>query len=254
MDSFGLGLTLDTTLLEQADKTLENMQKNSQLIMQNLTRGFTAFSEGKISDFTKVFENMSKAMDKISKTTVSLDFDTSGLQKGLGYISQLTTETEKIQRKGTKLFFNPNELSTAEVSSRLSNLYDMAEALGHVLKVLSEYPQKIREAENEIAKIDSLLKRTKAGSKENTRYSAQKSDVETSLKKMREELAESKLKFGDLDAARIAERGLKEEIAITQQQLAWTKKTKAEQLAAITSYNNKIIADEKARTKEVETE
>lgn len=258
MESFGLGLTLDTTLLEKADKTLENMQKNSQLIMQNLTRGFTAFSEGKISDFTKVFENMSKAMDKISKTTVSLDFDTSGLQKGLGYISQLTTEIEKIQRKGTKLFFNPNELyttteSTAEVSSRLSNLYDMAEALGHVLKVLSEYPQKIREAENEIAKIDSLLKRTKAGSKKNTLYSEKKIDVETSLKKMREELAESKLKFGDLDAARLAESGLKEEIKITQQQLAWTKKTKAEQLAAITSYNNKIIADEKARTKEVET-
>ena len=37
LDSLGLGLTLDTTILEKADKTLENMQKNSKLIMQNLT-------------------------------------------------------------------------------------------------------------------------------------------------------------------------------------------------------------------------
>ena len=258
LDSLGLGLTLDTTLLEKADKTLENMQKNSKLIMQNLTRGFTAFSEGKIGDFTKVFENMSKAMDKINNTNVSLDFDTSGLQKGLGYISQLTTEIEKMQRTGAKQFFNPNELyttmeSTAEVSSRLNNLYAYAERLGQVLKILSEYPQKIREAENEIAKIDSLLKRTKAGSEKNNLYSQQKLEVETALKKMQNELAETKRLFGDLDSARIAERGLKEVIEITQQQLAWTKKTKAEQLAAITSYNNKIISDEKARTKEVET-
>ena len=258
LDSLGLGLTLDTTLLEKADKTLENMQKNSKLIMQNLTRGFTAFSEGKIGDFTKVFENMSKAMDKINNTNVSLDFDTSGLQKGLGYISQLTTEIEKMQRTGAKQFFNPNELyttmeSTAEVSSRLNNLYAYAERLGQVLKILSEYPQKIREAENEIAKIDSLLKRTKAGSEKNNLYSQQKLEVDTALKKMQNELAETKRLFGDLDSARIAERGLKEVIEITQQQLAWTKKTKAEQLAAITSYNNKIISDEKARTKEVET-
>lgn len=258
LDSLGLGLTLDTTLLEKADKTLENMQKNSKLIMQNLTRGFTAFNEGKIGDFTKVFENMSKAMDKINNTTVSLDFDTSGLQKGLGYISQLTTEIEKMQRTGAKQFFNPNELyttmeSTAEVSSRLNNLYAYAERLGQVLKILSEYPQKIREAENEIAKIDSLLKRTKAGSEKNNLYSQQKLEVETALNKMQNELAETKRLFGDLDSARIAERGLKEVIEITQQQLAWTKKTKAEQLASITSYNNKIIADEKARTKEVET-
>lgn len=258
LDSLGLGLTLDTTLLEKADKTLENMQKNSKLIMQNLTRGFTAFNEGKIGDFTKVFDNMSKAMDKINNTTVSLDFDTSGLQKGLGYISQLTTEIEKMQRTGAKQFFNPNELyttmeSTAEVSSRLNNLYAYAERLGQVLKILSEYPQKIREAENEIAKIDSLLKRTKAGSEKNNLYSQQKLEVETALKKMQNELAETKRLFGDLDSARIAERGLKEVIEITQQQLAWTKKTKAEQLASITSYNNKIIADEKARTKEVET-
>lgn len=258
LDSLGLGLTLDTTLLEKADKTLENMHKNSKLIMQNLTRGFTAFNEGKIGDFTKVFENMSKAMDKINNTTVSLDFDTSGLQKGLGYISQLTTEIEKMQRTGAKQFFNPNELyttmeSTAEVSSRLNNLYAYAERLGQVLKILSEYPQKIREAENEIAKIDSLLKRTKAGSEKNNLYSQQKLEVETALKKMQNELAETKRLFGDLDSARIAERGLKEVIEITQQQLAWTKKTKAEQLASITSYNNKIIADEKARTKEVET-
>lgn len=258
LDSLGLGLTLDTTLLEKADKTLENMQKNSKLIMQNLTRGFTAFNEGKIGDFTKVFENMSKAMDKINNTTVSLDFDTSGLQKGLGYISQVTTEIEKMQRTGAKQFFNPNELyttmeSTAEVSSRLNNLYAYAERLGQVLKILSEYPQKIRDTENEIAKIDSLLKRTKAGSEKNNLYSQQKLEVETALKKMQNELAETKRLFGDLDSARIAERGLKEVIEITQQQLAWTKKTKAEQLAAITSYNNKIIADEKARTKEVET-
>ena len=258
LDSLGLGLTLDTTLLEKADKTLENMQKNSKLIMQNLTRGFTAFNEGKIGDFTKVFENMSKAMDKINNTTVSLDFDTSGLQKGLGYISQVTTEIEKMQRTGAKQFFNPNELyttmeSTAEVSSRLNNLYAYAEKLGQVLKILSEYPQKIRETENEIAKIDSLLKGTKAGSEKNNLYSQQKLEAETALNEMRNELAETKRLFGDLDSARIAERGLKEIIEITQQQLAWTKKTKAEQLAAITSYNNKIIADEKARTKEVET-
>lgn len=258
LDSLGLGLTLDTTLLEKADKTLENMQKNSKLIMQNLTRGFTAFNGGKIGDFTKVFDNMSKAMDKINNTTVSPDFDTSGLQKGLGYISQLTTEIEKMQRTGAKQFFNPNELyttmeSTAEVSSRLNNLYAYAERLGQVLKILSEYPQKIRETQNEIAKIDSLLKGTKAGSEKFNLYSQQKLEAETALKEMQNELAETKRLFGDLDSARIAERGLKEVIEITQQQLAWTKKTKAEQLAAITSYNNKIIADEKARTKEVET-
>ena len=48
MDSLGLGLTLDTTLLEKADKTLENMQRNSQLIMQNLNKGFSAFNRGDI--------------------------------------------------------------------------------------------------------------------------------------------------------------------------------------------------------------
>ena len=100
LDSLGLGLTLDTTLLEKADKTLENMHKNSKLIMQNLTRGISAFDDGKIKSFSSTIKHISDSLDKISKTTVSPDFDTRGLAKGVGYVTELVSEIEKMRREG----------------------------------------------------------------------------------------------------------------------------------------------------------
>lgn len=258
LDSLGLGLTLDTTLLEKADKTLENMHKNSKLIMQNLTKGISAFNEGKISDFSRVFDEMAKSMDKLSKTTVSPDFDTKGLEKGLGYVTELTAEIEKMQRAGTKEFFNPENLYTTTKSLTEATLllkYFRAEAakVGDAIKAFLFNPIQISEAENKIKALKASLKGLSTDDDAYADTTLALKQEEDRLKDLEEELEAAKKAYGDLDSARLKSKEIIEQTAKAEQLVSWSSKTKAEQLAAITSYNNKIIAEERARTKEVET-
>ena len=258
LDSLGLGLTLDTTLLEKADKTLENMHKNSKLIMQNLTRGITAFNEGKISDFSRVFDEMAKSMDKLSKTTVSPDFDTKGLEKGIGYVTELTAEIEKMQRAGTKEFFNPENLYTTtksltEATLLLKYFRAEAEKVGDAIKAFLFNPIQISEAENNIRMLNAKLSSLSPDDEAYADATVALKQEEDRLKDLEKELQKAKDAYGDLDSARLKSKEIIEQTSKAEQLVSWSSKTKAEQLAAITSYNNKIIADERARTKEVET-
>ena len=139
MESFGLGLTLDTTLLEKADKTLENMQKNSKLIMQNLTRGFTAFNEGKMGNFTKVFDDVSKAMDRLSNAKVSPDFDTKGQEKYIDRMEHLLTIVEKMSKIDGAKFFDPTEVYVTDK--------DATDIFGD-MQALQEHKKEIEELVN----------------------------------------------------------------------------------------------------------
>lgn len=258
LDSLGLGLTLDTTLLEKADKTLENMHKNSKLVMQNLTRGITAFNEGKISDFSRVFDEMAKSMDKLSKTTVSPDFDTKGLEKGIGYVTELTAEIEKMQRAGTKEFFNPENLYTTtksltEATLLLKYFRTEAKKVGDAIKTFLFNPIQISEAENNIKSLKASLKGLSTDDEAYAETTIALKQEEDRLKDLEKELEDAKKAYGDLDSARLKSKEIIEQTSKAEQLVSWSSKTKAEQLAAITSYNNKIIADERARTKEVET-
>ena len=144
LDSLGLGLTLDTTLLEKADKTLENMQKNSKLIMQNLTRGFTAFSEGKIGNFTQVFDDVSKAMDRLSKAKVSPDFDTKGQEKYIDRMEHLLTIVEKMSKIDNAKFFNPTEVYATdkrpdEIFAEMGELEEYKKGLKELVDISENY-------------------------------------------------------------------------------------------------------------------
>lgn len=144
MDSFGLGLTLDTTLLEKADKTLENMQKNSKLIMQNLTRGFTAFNEGKIGNFTQVFDDVSKAMDRLSKAKVSPDFDTKGQEKYIDRMEHLLTIVEKMSKIDNAKFFDPTEVYATdkrpdEIFAEMGELKEYKKGLKELVDISENY-------------------------------------------------------------------------------------------------------------------
>lgn len=251
LDSLGLGLTLDTTLLEKADKTLENMQKNSKLIMQNLTRGFTAFNEGKIGDFAKVFDSISKSMQKLKDTKVSLDFDTNGLERGLDLISQITLSIEKMAAAGTKQFFDPTNIYTTSKSmkeaadevSRLKNELDAVHKAMHDMVGTQE------ELNALIAKRAEIKLHNPSTFTENQEFM----DALARVDEINKAKAAAEAKYGDMEGARMAERRLIESIEIAKKELEWTKMTKAQQMAAVVSYNQKIIADEKKRASEVES-
>lgn len=260
LDSLGLGLTLDTTLLEKADKTLENMHKNSKLIMQNLTRGISAFDDGKINNFSSTIKHISDSLDKISKTSVSPDFDTRGLAKGVGYVTELVSEIEKMQKAGTKQFFNTDALYTTKVSvtetaMALKNLRDEADRVDTAIRVFLQFPDLIDASKKRVQELRDELK--SINKKQNPeQYAATTVELDVERKKLqglKDTLAEVKKEYGNLNNARLKSKQIIEQIAIAEDLHSWTSKTKAEQLAAITSYNNKIIAEERARTKEVET-
>ena len=150
LDSLGLGLTLDTTLLEKADKTLENMTKNSKLVMQNLTRGITAFNEGKIGDLSKVVNNVTESLDKLSKTKVSPDFDTSGQEKYIDRMHHLLGIVEKMSKiKGVKLF-DPTEVYATDkrpdqIFAEMGELQEHKKELAEAVDILDNYVAKQRE-------------------------------------------------------------------------------------------------------------
>lgn len=147
LDSLGLGLTLDTTLLEKADKTLENMQKNSKLIMQNLTRGFTAFNEDKIGNLTKPLDNVAEALDRISKAKVSPDFDTSGQDKFIDRLQQIMSMVEKMSKINGAKFFDPTEVYATEkrpdeIFAEIGELQEYKKGARELIDILDNYAQK----------------------------------------------------------------------------------------------------------------
>lgn len=171
MDSLGLGLTLDTTLLEKADKTLENMQKNSQLIMQNLTRGFTAFNDGKMGNFTQVFDDVSKAMDRLSKAKVSPDFDTKGQEKYIDRMEHLLTIVEKMSKIDNAKFFDPTEVYATdkrpdEIFAEMGELKEYKEKLQGLIEVVNNYGEtqsnlskQARKQKEDISKQENEVKK-----------------------------------------------------------------------------------------------
>lgn len=163
LDSLGLGLTLDTTLLEKADKTLENMQRNSQLIMQNLNKGFSAFNRGDITDFSKPFDAIKKAMDTIKNSKVSIEFDSAGQDRFLDGLNQIMEQVERIRQIGevgdNKVrFFDPSEVKVTTES--LTELKAKAEEIGtafkEVQKELSLAFEFGKDVSGNDAKIDKL--------------------------------------------------------------------------------------------------
>lgn len=158
LDSLGLGLTLDTTLLEKADKTLENMHKNSKLVMQNLTRGITAFNEGKIADFTQVLGHMSSALDKLSKTEVSPDFDTTGQDKFIDRMQHIMSMMEKMSKiKGAK-FYDPTEVYVTdkrpdEIFAEMGELSKHKKELKELIDIAENYGSLQLELKEKMGKL-----------------------------------------------------------------------------------------------------
>lgn len=166
MDSLGLGLTLDTILLEKADKTLENMQKNSKLIMQNLTRGFTAFNEGKIGNFTQVFDDVSKAMDRLSKAKVSPDFDTKGQEKYIDRMEHLLTIVEKMSKIDVAKFFDPKEVYATdkrpdEIFAEMGKLKEYKEELKGLIEVVNNYGEAQKSLSEQARKQEADISKQK---------------------------------------------------------------------------------------------
>ena len=163
LDSLGLGLTLDTTLLAKADKTLENMHRNSQLIMQNLNRGFSAFNRGDISDFSKPFDAIKKAMDTIKNSKVSVEFDSAGQDRFLEGLNQIMEQVERIRQIGevgdNKIkFFDPStvKVTTESLTELQAQAQEIEEAFKEVREELSHAFEFGKDVSGNDAKITKL--------------------------------------------------------------------------------------------------
>lgn len=194
LDNLGLGLTLDTTLLEKADKTLENMQKNSKLIMQNLTRGFTAFNEGKMGNFTKVFDDVSKAMDRLSNAKVSPDFDTKGQEKYIDRMEHLLTIVEKMSKIDNAKFFDPTEVYATdkrpdEISEEIGELKELKKELKGLVDISENYDSTQRELKKDMYKLRGEIPAQKKEVQElASAYDEAKAKQEAALKAMATQL------------------------------------------------------------------
>lgn len=163
LDSLGLGLTLDTTILEKADKTLENMHRNSQLIMQNLNRGFSAFNSGDAKDFTSAFDAIKKSMDTIKNSKVSVEFDTAGQDRFLESLNQIMGQVERIRQIGevgdNKIkFFDPStvKVTTESLTELQAKAQEIEEAFKEVQKELSHAIEFGKDVSGNEAKITKL--------------------------------------------------------------------------------------------------
>ena len=194
LDSLGLGLTLDTTLLEKADKTLENMHKNSKLIMQNLTRGFTAFSEGKIGNFTQVFDDVSEAMDRLSKAKVSPDFDTKGQEKYIDRMEHLLTIVEKMSKIDGAKFYDPTEVYATdkrpdEIFAEMGELQEYKKGLKELVDISENYDSIQRELKKTMYTLRGELPAQKKEVQElAAAYNEAKAKQEAALKAMSTQL------------------------------------------------------------------
>ena len=190
MDSLGLGLTLDTTLLEKADKTLENMQKNSKLIMQNLTRGFTAFNEGKMGNFTKVFDDVSKAMDRISKAKVSPDFDTKGQEKYIDRMEHLLTIVEKMSKIDNAKFFDPTEVyvtdkDATDIFGDMQSLQEHKKEIEELVNIIKNFVPIQQGLKEEMGKLgEEITSQEKEVTALSSAYDEAKRKQEDALKAM----------------------------------------------------------------------
>ena len=153
LDSLGLGLTLDTTLLEKADKTLENMHKNSKLIMQNLTRGFTSFNSGGADAFTKMstaLGHVSDALTKIDNAEVSPDFDTKGQEKFIDRMQKILSMVEKMSKIKDAKFYDPTEVyvtdkDATDIFGEMQALQEHKKKLAELVEITKNYDHIQRE-------------------------------------------------------------------------------------------------------------
>lgn len=194
LDSLGLGLTLDTTLLEKADKTLENMHENSKLIMQNLTRGFTAFSEGKIGNFTQVFDDVSEAMDRLSKAKVSPDFDTKGQEKYIDRMEHLLTIVEKMSKIDGAKFFDPTEVyvtdkDATDIFGEMQALQEYKKELAELVNIIKNYGPIQQGLKEEMGKLGGeITEQEKEVKALSSAYDEAKKKQEAALKAMATQL------------------------------------------------------------------
>lgn len=245
LDSLGLGLTLDTTILEKADKTLENMVRNSSLVMQNLTRGFTAFNEGKMGNLSKTLNDVSVAMDRLSKTEVSPDFDTAGQEKYIDRMQHLLTIVERLSKMkdvgsigGIDIkdasFYDPTEVYA---SSRRPSI------VGKDLEEIKQYKRDLQELISDLENFDDVqadLSETirkkqeafEAESKTLDSLTEKQEKAQATLKKLRDAYAEG------LDT----ERGKKKNAGSTEEEII----ARYHALPKTKKLNAEIIEQEKA--------
>ena len=202
LDSLGLGLTLDTTLLEKADKTLENMHKNSKLIMQNLTRGISAFNSGAITDFADVLNNVQEALSKMDGTKMSIDYDKKGLEEYKSGINDILDLTVRLSEKfGDMKFYDPKRVnrtdeSPREVRKRLNELLEEYKTFEAKLNKADEfdadsdkYTKQLTDSKAEIEKLTPSVEKLKEAY-EKAKDAYQKY-VDTQSKKIREKTPEA---------------------------------------------------------------
>jgi hypothetical protein len=192
LDSLGLGLTLDTTILEKADKTLENMHRNSQLIMQNLNRGFSAFNSGDAKALTSAFDAIKKSMDTIKNSKVSVEFDTAGQDRFLESLNQIMGQVERIRQIGkvgdNKIkFFDPStvKVTTESLTELQAKAQEIEEAFKEVQKELShaiEFGKDVSGNDAKIAKLkDDLSEIGKAAGLVTKDFSQMKNELMDAL-------------------------------------------------------------------------
>jgi hypothetical protein len=206
LDSLGLGLTLDTTLLEKADKTLENMHKNSKLIMQNLTRGFTSFNSGGADALTKMstaLGHVSDALTKIDNAKVSPDFDTKGQEKYINRMQQLLDIVEKMSKISGAKFYDPTEVyatdkDASDIFAEIEELKEYKDELKELIDTVNNYGEvqsklskKAREQKEAISKQEEEVKKLAKTYKE---AEAKFNSSMEALSKFRDEFFDSKRK------------------------------------------------------------
>lgn len=143
LDSLGLGLTLDTTILEKAEKKLENMHNYSRSIMNNLERGIRAFNSKEITDFSEVLNHVQKALSKINGTELSIDYDKKGLKEYKDGINDILDLTVRLSEKSGGLkFYDPKKVNRTDESPR-----EVRKRLNDLLAEYKTFEEKLNKAD-----------------------------------------------------------------------------------------------------------
>lgn len=271
LDSLGLGLTLDTTILEKADKTLENMHRNSQLIMQNLNRGFAAFNRGDVKDFTSAFDAIKKSMDTIKSSKVSVEFDTAGQDRFLESLNEIMGQVERIRQigevDGNKIkFFDPStvKVTTESLTELQAKAQEIEEAFKEVQKELShaiEFGKDVSGNDAKIAKLkDDLSEIGKAAELVTKDFSQMKGELIDTLstryldyEEVKKALGEREKQINEKAKAENSKIGKKElENLRAQDEQIQQLKASVEEKKAAWEDAKKVLEDYSKKLKELE--
>lgn len=243
----GYELTVDTTALEKANKTIEKMVNNVELLRTNMREAFARFDVGKIG---MALGSLQSYIDKLSKTKVTPEMDTKSIEHYTDAINEVVQSMSSMAKHTSEMF------DTRKIYETGDSIWDIAKRISDIKKAMKDLRQEVEDAPlkgyqapefNPVSKKDG--KPLKEGSRtyndRRKEYLAQVEQEKALYEKAHENETKEILK--DIEIER---RALQEKLRIQQEYLKMAFMTAAEK----TEYVQKLIDKEtKAEQKKINT-